>query len=49
LHNALLNKNPYLHSVEIDDKILASYSGGAKAHVQEQKSPIQKEDAMGWA
>lgn len=41
--------NPYLHSVEIDGMIQAPYSGGAKAHGQEQKSPIQKEDAMGWA
>jgi hypothetical protein len=47
--SASLFKNPYLHSVEIDDTILASSSGGAKAHVPEQKSPIQKDDARGWA
>jgi hypothetical protein len=43
------NKNPYLHSVEIDGMIQAPYSGGAKAHGQEQESQIQKEDAMGRA
>lgn len=42
-------KNHYLHSVENDDMIQAPYSGGAKAHGQEQESSIQKEDAMGWA